>query len=84
MWSPNLTIIKLGVTQLFKFTFDRPVYISTDTNVMFLAATVFSFCKMAGEQSIVLLASEFEGRGARITQKFLACFYCHIILSLGC
>ena len=26
--------------------------------------TVFPFCKMAGEQSIMLLASEFEGRGA--------------------
>ena len=47
-------------------------------------STVFSFCKMAGEQSIVLLASEFEGRGARIAENILTCFYCYIILSLEC
>ena len=47
-------------------------------------SAVFSFCKMAGEQSIALLTLEFEGQGAQITHKFLTCFYCHIILSLGC
>ena len=45
--------------------------------------SVFSFCKMAGEQSIMLFASELEGRGAWIAHKFLTCFYCRIILSLG-
>ena len=44
------------------------------------AKPVFSFCKMAAEQTIVLLASKFEGRGAQITHKFLTCFYSHIIL----
>ena len=46
--------------------------------------SVFSFCKMAGEQSIALLALEFEDQGAQIAHKFLTRFYCCIILSLGC
>ena len=48
------------------------------------ALSVFSLCNMAGEQSIALLVSEFKGREAQITHKFLTCFYCRIILSLGC
>ena len=46
--------------------------------------SVFSFCKMAGEQSIALLALEFEDQGAQIAHKFLTRFYCCIILSLEC
>ena len=37
---------------------------------------------MAGEQSIALLASEFDGRGAQIAHKFLTLFYCRIILTV--
>ena len=50
----------------------------------FVVNTVFSFCKMAGQQSIMLLALEFEGQGVQIAHKFLTCFHCRIILSLGC
>ena len=36
--------------------------------------SVFSFCKMAGEQSIALLALEFMGQGAWIAHKFFNLF----------
>ena len=62
-------------------TFTREICLIT---VCSYVISVFSFCKMAGEQSIVLLPSGFVGQGAWIAHKFLICFYCHIILSLGC